>query len=243
MRCLSDPALWQEREARYLRVREREGRLYADDVVRGLPHIAPAHPLASEWTARRKSARRLRQYLAQQSRPLTILDLGCGNGWLAHSLSTLPGVSVCGLDVNRLELEQAARVFGGADRLQFCFGDVFSAALPAFDVIIVVSAIQYFSDLPALLNRLRTLLSSAGAIHILDSPLYAANDVRAAQARTERYYAALGFPDCAADYHHHPWTALAPFRPVVLYDPRRPLNRLKRRLGWGSPFPWIKLAP
>ncbi len=46
----------------YLRVREKEGRLYSDQIVARLPDIPADHPLVDEWRARaefRKSARTL----------------------------------------------------------------------------------------------------------------------------------------------------------------------------------------
>ena len=95
----------------YHDVRQREGRLLADDVVRGLPDSGghTAHP--EEWRVRGRSLQRVIRMLSD--RPRTILDAGCGNGWLAARLAEA-GHSVTGLDTGATELEQAKRVF--ADR-------------------------------------------------------------------------------------------------------------------------------
>jgi ubiquinone/menaquinone biosynthesis C-methylase UbiE len=172
------------------------------------------------------------------------LDLGCGNGWLAHHLAALHEVAVYGVDLNQAELAQAARVFAGQPRLHFVYADVFTAAWPAqmCDLIIVASAIQYFPDLPALVRRLLALLTPRGEVHLLDSPLYHPAEAPAAQARTRAYYAGLGCADMAAAYHHHTFTELAPFAPELLYNPAAALNRFARRLGAArSPFPWLRL--
>jgi SAM-dependent methyltransferase len=193
-------------------------------------------------------------------RELSILDLGCGNGWLANHLALLAGVRVCGLDLNQRELTQAARVFVGADvgavvgadyirdddtRLKFLYADIFTVDLPVhiFDLVVLASVVQYFPDLPALLRRLLPLLAPGGELHILDSPLYDPLEIRAAQERTRAYYAALGFPEMAADYHHHALSVLAPFRPTILYNPRALWNRAARKFGAArSPFPWIRIG-
>ncbi len=244
---LTDPAPYAERELRYWRVRAREVRLYTDEVVRRLPHVPPEHPLAAEWAARADSLGRLKDHVARLQRNLTILDLGCGNGWMASHLAALSsGMRVWGLDLNRRELAQGARVFVDQPRLRFVYGDVFSDSLPAavFDLIVVASAIQYFSDLPALVRRLLTLVRSGGEVHLLDSPLYAAGEVRAARERTRDYYAARGLLPAVEDYHHHTFDSLAPFNAERLYDPHAWPQRLARLVRGGaarSPFAWLRI--
>lgn len=224
----------------YLRVREKEGRLYSDDLLARLPDIPTGHPLAEEWRARSVSASRLTRYLLRRPQPLLVLDLGCGNGWLANLLAA-SGLHVLGMDRNHLELRQAARVFSSNHRLGFLEADIFSAPFPPalFDVILLASVIQYFPDLPTLLSLLLKYLKPGGEIHVMDSPLY--NDdagVEAAAARTQTYYASLGFPQMAAFYFHHRFSVLQSFSPRVLYSPR--MLALKRLFGKpDSPFPWF----
>ncbi|MEK7786022.1 MAG: class I SAM-dependent methyltransferase, partial [Chloroflexota bacterium] len=143
------------------------------------------------------------------------------------------------------ELSQAARLFAG-HRLTFLAADIFQAPFGerSFDAIIIASAIQYFPDPPALIRRLKPVLSERGEIHVLDSPFYAPSEVPGARARTQAHYAALGFPEMAEHYHHHTLGALAEFRPTQLYDPGSPLARLWRLFRFvDSPFPWIRLRP
>src|SRR5687767_2559429 len=98
-------------EEQYIRLRQKEGRLYTDEVVRQLPFVSRKDPFYREWRMRAQSAYRLHQYLQKKKRPLKILEVGCGNGWLSHLLSGIPGAVVTGLDINRKELMQATRVF------------------------------------------------------------------------------------------------------------------------------------
>lgn len=243
---LSDPARYEEKESRYFRVRARESRLYPDEVVRVLPEIDREHALAKEWAARADSLSRLANYVARMQRGLDLLDLGCGNGWMTHQLAALANVRAYGLDLNRRELTQAARVFLGQPRLRFIYADVFTAPVPprSFHLIVLASVIQYFADLPALIRRLQMLCAPGGEIHVLDSPLYAPHEVAAARQRTRDYYAQHRLPGVADEYHHHTHRALAEFHPDVLYDPRTPLNRLAQ-WWWGeqprSPFLWLRI--
>jgi len=230
--------------ALYLQVRAKEGRLYADEVVARLPTVPCTHPMWTEWQTRKDSTARLCAYLAQMPKPLTILDLGCGNGWLANQLTQVTGCQVLGLDRNSFELAQAARVFADNSRLMFVNADIFVAPIPeqSLEVVVIASAIQYFSDAPKLIHCLMRLLRPRGEIHILDSPLYAPAEVAEAYTRSQAYYTALGFPEMAERYHHHTLAALSEFKPTTLYNPRSLAAWLRRRLGFSySPFPWSRL--
>jgi SAM-dependent methyltransferase len=227
----------------YLRVREKEGRIYTDDIVRDLPIVPNGHPLADEWKARSASASRLRRYLTRFSRRLTILDIGCGNGWLANVLAQ-SGHKVVGLDQNNYELKQAARVFSKKADVLFMQADVFSAPFEheSFDIVILASSIQYFSDLHMLFRTLWKYLQGSGEIHVLDSPLYRDQDVESATDRSHEYYTALGFPDMADRYFHHCLSDIEVFRPRILYQPNHKILKLQHFLKRvDSPFPWLSI--
>jgi len=227
----------------YLRVREKEGRLYSDDIVARLPVMPNGHPLADEWRARSASASRLTRYLSPRPGPLRILDLGCGNGWLSNMLSRC-GHHVIGMDQNSYELKQAARVFSPNSYLLFFNGDIFSAPfLPIqFDVILLASVIQYFQDINALLVELKNFLQPQGEIHIIDSPLYSDNELEKAILRSLQYYTLLGFPEMADYYFHHRLSDLDAYHSEVLYHPHSFKHFVNRWLGRvDSPFPWIMI--
>ncbi len=243
---LSSPAKFKTSEKVYLSVRQQEELLYPDDVVRQLPTINSHHPLSDEWQIRKRSAKMLVDYLKDRAKLLTILETGCGNGWLANYLASQLDCRVYALDINEYELEQGARVFGNNSNLTFLYGDLFDEILPisSFDVILLVSSVQYFSDLTHLLNRLVNLLCEGGEIHIMDSPLYSRGQVNSAKDRTRNYYKNLGFPEMTANYYHHAFDSLRPFQVEYLYKPGGIIQRIRRKIlaNTLSPFPWVKLA-
>ena len=227
----------------YLRLREKEGRLYTDDIVARLPVISPEHRFAAEWRARARSVSRLTSYLSARPRPLSILELGCGNGWLSNLISKSRH-SVLGMDQNRHELKQARRVFQANSNLSFFEADIFFAPfIPArFDVIILASVLQYFQDALELVSVLSNYLKPNGEIHILDTPLYVDNELDAAILRSRQYYTALGFPEMMSHYFHHRASDVQTLHPMILYQPRPWTLRLKHLVGQDdSPFPWIMI--
>ncbi|HVF24735.1 MAG TPA: class I SAM-dependent methyltransferase [Anaerolineales bacterium] len=227
----------------YLRLREREGRLYSDDIVVSLPLIPAGHRFAAEWHARARSAARLTRYLSARPRPLSILELGCANGWLSNLLSKA-GHSVLGMDQNRHELKQAARVFRERSHLSFLEADIFSAPFISarFDVIILASVLQYFKDVRGLVSALSIYLKPNGEIHIMDTPLYLDNELDAAILRSRQYYTALGFPEMRDHYFHHRVSDMQALHPKLLYQPQSWTLRLKRLAGQtDSPFPWFMI--
>jgi len=220
-------------EALYITMRDKEGRIYPDGVVKLLPEVPATHPHYAEWMVRKRSSLRLIRYLAAKKRPLRILEIGCGNGWLCHRLSAIPGVMVTGLDINHPELEQAIRVFGNVDNIRFV--DEVKEMEAEIEIIIFSASIQYFPDLEEILQWSLQLLTSDGEIHILDSPLYDPEELSAARKRSVDHFTALGFPEMASRYHHYPRTALNPFNPILLYNPQSLVARLLHRK---DPFPW-----
>ncbi|MBB6256217.1 SAM-dependent methyltransferase [Xanthomonas arboricola] len=232
-------------EQQYLQVRRKEGRLYTDAQVRSLPRPGGKLGASLEWQVRALSSALLVQHLRAQAGKGAIAELGCGNGWLSQLLAQSLQRDVCGIDVNRTELTQAARVFGHDQRLSFIAADIQTLALPRdlFDVIVVPACIQYFADPAALVVRLLAQLRDGGELHILDSPLYAdAQAANASAARSLRYFTELGVPALAAHYHQHTYASFDRFVVQRLFDPRRPGARLRRMLRMKQPhFPWLCL--
>lgn len=227
-----DPIL----SALYETVRSREQRIHPDEVVRGLPASGKrtAHP--AEWRVRARSLANLLRALRAQGNRLRVLDIGCGNGWMSAAIAA-EGHSVVALDMHGIELEQAARVFADRD-VTWCLGDPREVDLPSshFDAVVFAASLQYFGDLPALFDRVRPSLVPGGAVHVLDTVLYA--DRTAAEAALERsrsYYAGLGAADMAGHYHAHCLNDLqAVGRTVVLHHPTSP----------GRPcWPWSVRTP
>lgn len=237
---LSDPTFFAEKEAVYLRVRGLEGRLLSDEQVTRLPFIPPS-PHAQEWRWRSRSFQRFRRFLLKKhgERPLRILDLGCGNGWMANRLAEQQQWDIWAVDLNAAELVQGARCFIRPN-LRFVYADVMAGVLPQdyFDAVVLAAAAQYFPNLTALCAMLRKSLTSNGEIHVLDTHFYPNETAKAAaRQRTADYYARLGVPEMTDFYHHHLLSEANAWGAKNLNDHWCTWWLQKTR--WLAPFPWM----
>ncbi|TFF38215.1 class I SAM-dependent methyltransferase [Mucilaginibacter psychrotolerans] len=225
-------------EMLYLAVRALEGRIYSDKELLQLPEITTSHRHYKEWQVRRRSAGRLISYLTKKNKPLYILEVGCGNGWLAAKLAQIKAAKVIALDVNRTEVAQGERVFK-KQNLQFFAGSVDDGHFKGakFDIIIFAASFQYFSPLADTIRKMQQHLADAGEIHLIDSNFYSAYNVDDAVLRTQEYYSAMGYPQMAGFYYHHTLDELAAFNPRVLSTPHSFRNRLLKR----SPLYWVRI--
>ncbi|MEL6867675.1 MAG: methyltransferase domain-containing protein, partial [Bacteroidota bacterium] len=220
-----------EFESAYLDIREKEGRVHSDEQVLQLPRVAKNHPHAQEWKVRIQSLNRFMDYLKKHAIKGRVLDLGCGNGWFTRYLMEISGVEILGADINRLELEQAARLFN-RENGHFAYGDIFAESWPTqyFQLIVLNSCIQYFPNLKALMDRLMTLVHPHGEIHILDSPFYAPTAVPAAQVRSRAYYEQMEVLAMTDYYHHQSWEELQAYSPAILYRPNSWRTKISKLL-------------
>lgn len=223
---------------KYLAIRKKENRVLTDDEVKILPLTNSKNSNYKEWKVRKKTADRFIKYLQAKDNKLTILDIGCGNGWFSHKMSQLKH-NILGLDVNLEELEQANRVFKN-EFLQFVYADIFDLKkqfLHKFDIITLNASVQYFSNFDSLKKTLIQFLKSNGEIHILDSPFYYSNEIPSAKQRTLDYYTKIGFPEMAKYYFHHVKEKIKDFD--VLYQPKSSLYKIILRQN-DSPFMWVR---
>jgi ubiquinone/menaquinone biosynthesis C-methylase UbiE len=180
----------------------------------------------------------LKEYLQKKERPLNILEVGCGNGWLSHQLTTIEGSVVEAVDVNRIELDQAARVFAGVKNLNFIYGDIGSGFLndQRFDIVVFAASVQYFQSFRGVINIALNVLNKKGEIHILDSKFYSSNEVKNAKRRSQGYFQKMGFEMMSKFYFHHSFEELEPFDYQILYNADSLVNKLFNK---NNPFNWI----
>ena len=227
-------------ETLYLRLRQKEGRMYSNEELMRLPTISKEHPHYREWLTRRQSSKKLVRYLERKKQKLNILEVGCGNGWLSHSLAKIPGTKVIGIDVNFTELEQAARVFQHIPNLHFIYTDIRNGTFKEkeFDIVVFAASIQYFESLDNIVADSKKILKPGGEIHIIDSPFYDPSEITTARQRSRIYYEQAGFPAMANCYFHHSLPGLSPCSYEILFDPKKISNRIRRPR---NPLYWIRI--
>lgn len=234
MQILADSSLHQAKESLYLSVRMAEGRVLSDDELLLLPGTRNS-AFKEEWALRSASLDRLLKYLNKRTgKPLRILDIGCGNGWMSHKLSQA-GHYVTAMDLNMDELTQAERVFGSSEKLEWVYGNVLEPLFDGqnFNVVLFAASCQYFPNIALLTKAVAPLLRPGGAIHLFDSIFYLNKDITAARKRSQEYYSKLGFPEMSNYYFHHSSEALK----QLGYRKRYPPFYKASKLQW-----WIKSA-
>jgi ubiquinone/menaquinone biosynthesis C-methylase UbiE len=230
-------------EKKYLAIREKEKRIYTDEQVKVLPEISSTHPQYQEWKLRKDSMQRLIRYLNQKNFK-TILEIGCGNGWLSSHLAKTKA-EVFGLDMNEVELIQGARVYKGIENLKFLYADILKNPFKdkVFDLIVLASSIQYFSDAGRLIQSIQPLLTAQGEIHVLDTPIYQnQHEASSAKKRSEDYFNNMEHSWMSQYYFQHTFDSLAGYNYKILYNPSSAFNRLKNIFTKTSPFPWILIG-
>jgi len=225
----------------YLALREKEKRVYSHEELAKLPDIPASHPHYNEWLVRKASCEKLKSLLKAKKRPLEVLEVGCGNGWLSNQLAMVPHTQITGLDVNLPELEQGAAVFT-APNLRFIYGELrdFVLGEQRFDVIVFAASVAYFPSLPEIVSIALQHLLPGGEIHIVDTFFYKKSEIPAARQRTLDYYTKMGFPGMAAAYFHFSLEDLEGFHYTILQKNNPVLQRLLRR---PRKFHWICIRP
>jgi ubiquinone/menaquinone biosynthesis C-methylase UbiE len=224
---------------RYFALRDKEGRIMTDEELQHLPEVFPGHPYAQEWKLRASSCGQLKHYLEKKDKPLSILEVGCGNGWLSHRLSYIQQSQILALDINKQELCQAERVFAHKKNIKFCLGTIHDLlAGLRFDVIIFAASIQYFPDFKKTISTCLDVLENGGELHILDSKFYGENEVAEAKLRSLDYFQSVNEPEMQQFYFHHCFDVLHNFKFRILYNPHSLVNKLLKN---ASPFYWIRI--
>lgn len=83
-----------------------------------------------------------------------VLDVGCGNGYIAHHLSALMGADVLGIDLNaNTQASISYRQFDGLN---------FPAKDQSFDAALLCYVLHHTQDVNAVLRELRRVLRDGG---------------------------------------------------------------------------------
>ncbi len=101
----------------------------------------------------------------------SVLDVGCGAGWLAHSLRRHYGARVHGIDLSARALERANELVvdfdGSAGEVSFALEDVFHfASDQAYDVGVSMGALHHTADPRAAFEIQRRHVRPGGALYL-----------------------------------------------------------------------------
>ncbi len=225
-------------EELYVALALKEGKIFSEKEIAELPVVPVSHPHYKEWLIRKRSCDKLLRYIKRHGHICNILEVGCGNGWLAAQLSSATNANVTGVDINTVELEQARKVFCGIPNLKFTDGDIRSGILTdeKFDLIVFAASVQYFESLKEILKIAIRYLTLQGEIHIIDSHLYRPYEITSAKQRSKKYFTDIGFPEMTHLYFHHCINEIKSLRFSILYNPNSRINKLLFRK---NPFHWV----
>lgn len=126
----------------------------------------------------------------------SVLDFGCGPGFMAMALAEKVGVNgrVCGADINaRFVADATARAAQNATPL-LSFHHLEGARLPfpdaTFDRVITKNVLEYVPDASATIAELHRVLKPGGRIHIIDSDWGFVIVEPWGKAKVDRFFAA-----------------------------------------------------
>src|SRR6266513_3121351 len=118
------------------------------------------HGIKRRWARERRRRKVGRAYdMAQEiarviPRGSEVLDVGCGNGFIAHHLSAMLGTSTVGID---LETRSTAPIdYGKYDGVKFPFAE------RSFDAILLCYVLHHAQDVRVVLNEMRRALREGG---------------------------------------------------------------------------------
>lgn len=198
----------------YETVRRAEGRQSEDAAYyRALPFQDLSGQMATMWQSRAKTFNLLCEQIiqpmqAKRKRPLTILDLGAGNGWLSYQLSKR-GHQLAAIDltVNSFDGLGAFRHYDAEFLPVQAEFTHLPWAEPIADLIICNASFHYAEDYTAVLQEVWHLTKLDGMVVICDSPFYTdpENGRKMVQEREQRFQQQYGFPSNALNSENFLW--------------------------------------
>jgi SAM-dependent methyltransferase len=175
------PSTLSRFRAEYGAHRAAEGRGQDRAELFALPFVRSG-PFARQWAVRARTfeafvRRVLKPASRELRRPLRLLDLGAGNGWLCWRAARM-GVSAVALDIREDDVDGLGAAKPYLEDSAVRFGRVAASfdALPfgdgRFDLVVFNAALHYAVDLTTVLREACRAVHGSGRIVVLDSPFY-----------------------------------------------------------------------
>jgi SAM-dependent methyltransferase len=218
--------------AEYGAHRASEGRAYSPSELQALPFLDTGS-LAKQWAVRARTftafvSRIVEPFACTVDRPLRLLDLGAGNGWLAWRMAQT-GLECVAVDIRDDAVDGLGAAARYADEAPTRFRRVVASfdalpfGAPAFDIVVFNASLHYALDLERVMHEARRCVRRGGRVVILDSPFYGRDADGAAMVREKRETAGQQFGARAAAL-----TAL----PFIEYLTRERLDAASKDLGF-----------
>ena len=196
----------------YRTVRRAEGWGSPDGAYyRALPYRDLTGRFSAIWRIRARSYEKFVEHVVeplerQATEPLRIVDLGCGNGWLAYRLAQR-GHWVAAVDLLDDPLDGLGAVHHYCARVRALRAEYDHLPLSAaqMDVAVFNAALHYSTDYAKTLREALRVLRQRGRLVILDSPMYGdpTSGARMVKERQARFLASYGFASDALPSEHY----------------------------------------
>jgi ubiquinone/menaquinone biosynthesis C-methylase UbiE len=118
----------------------------------------------NDTSPRQSSYDWLANRVPKTGRPIRLLDLGCGCGWLLSLLAARnqPGLTMIGVDISSDELTLAAKRLDGAALLLEARAQALPLSPATVDIVLSHLAIMVMSDMEAVVDNIRNVLVPGG---------------------------------------------------------------------------------
>jgi SAM-dependent methyltransferase len=196
----------------YRTVRHAEGWGSKDPAYyRALPHRDLTGRYSEIWRIRAQSYETFVDHVLQPLeretvKPLEVVDLGAGNGWLAYRLSQR-GHCVLAVDLLEDSLDGlgAIKLYARGVRAVLAEFDHLPLASEGADLAIFNASLHYSTDYARTLAEALRVIRPGGTLVILDSPMYSdpGSGARMVREREARFLASYGFASNALPSEHY----------------------------------------
>ncbi len=102
----------------------------------------------------------LENFTLDEIKTFSILDVGCNDGWVLHSLSDLPFAKMVGIEPREKNIQKGQvvrKILKCENRVDYRCGDIESLGSETFDIVICAGVLYHVESIPLALRQLRNV--------------------------------------------------------------------------------------